>query len=548
MQRSEQYDAVVVGAGFAGLYMLYRLRDLLGLRVILIEAADGVGGTWYWNRYPGARCDIESLHYSYSFSDQLQQEWEWSEKYAGQPEILKYLEHVADRFDLKRDIRFGTRVTSARYDEEAMRWLVESDQGERISTQYLISAVGTLSDSVIPRIEGDESFRGETYQTAKWPREGVDFSGKRVGILGTGATGIQLVPELAKQAAHLYVFQRSATYSVPLRNRLFAPGEQEEAKARYREIRRQAWNAMLGIPYHTVKPSALADDPDERQRHYRQCWEAGNFTVWAGSYEDILFDPQANETAAEFLRERIRETVKDPKVAELLCPRPGTAFGTRRQPCDTEYYETFNRANVTLVDIHGDPVDRLTETALRTRSGKEYELDALIYATGFDAFRGSLYRMNIVGKDGERLEDHWQNGPQTYLGLAMHGFPNFFTITGPMSPSVLFNMPLGIEQHCEWITDCIEFMRRKGFAEIEADRDAEDQWIAETKAIADQTLMATAESWYTGANIPGKPRVFMVYLGGGRRYKQICDDIAAAGYGGFTLRKQEQQALASAVA
>lgn len=539
-----ELDAIVVGAGFAGLYMLYRLRDILGLRVAVIEAADDVGGTWYWNRYPGARCDIESVFYSYSFDDQLEQEWEWSEKYPAQEEILSYLNHVADRFDLRRDIKFETRVTSAKYDEAQHRWIIATDRGDTFSASYFIPASGVLSSANVPKFKNDDKFAGRRYYSFAWPREGVSFKGKRVGIIGTGATGIQIIPVVAEEAAHLTVFQRSANYAGPLRNRPLTPAERRETKAKYRELRRQCWNAFAGVPFDTARPSALAESGDERQKHYEACWAEGGFNLWLGSYSDILMDVEANETAAKFVREKIRERVKDPAVADILCPPAGTPYGTKRQPCETDYYEAFNRENVALVDINAHPIEEFTENGICTSDGREHQFDCLIYATGFDAFTGSLFKMNIQGRDGKSLKDHWSAGPRTLMGFGTEGFPNMFIVTGPMSPTVIFNMPLGIEQNCEWISDCITFMRRNGVSEIEVDGDAEDRWIAHVEEVASHTLLPKTESWYVGANIPGKPRLFMIYMGGGKRYKHECDEVALNGYRGFKLKRTKDLARA----
>ncbi|MES1945131.1 FAD dependent oxidoreductase [Salinisphaera sp. PC39] len=542
-RNEETFDVIVVGAGFSGLYALHRLRDTLGLKVRVYESADDVGGTWYWNRYPGARCDIPSYHYSYAFSEELQQEWHWSEKYAAQPEILAYLRYVADKFDLRRDIRFETRVTSVRFDEDENVWEVETNDGSRARAPFFISAAGCLTAANIPDFEGRDSFRGETYFTGRWPHEGVDFSGKRVGIIGTGATAIQAIPIIAREAGHLTVFQRTPNYATPLRNEPLDPELERDIKANYPEIRRKELDALCGQPFDHLQPSALEVSPEERRRVYEECWQAGGFSLWVGSYEDLLFDHEANETAAEFVREKIRERVDDPELAEKLTPRDHP-YGSKRQPCETGYYETFNRDDVTLVDLRETPLEAITPRGIRTSAG-EHELDVIVYATGFDAFTGGLYRMNIQGRDGERLEDHWAAGPRTHLGLCTHGFPNLFLITGPLSPSVLFNMPRSAEQHVDWIADCIDYMRRNGYATIEADREAEDRWIAHVKEIADQTLLPEANSWYLGANVPGKPRVFMVYLGGGRMYREECDENAAKGYEGFTFEPAAGRAPAN---
>lgn len=542
---TETYDVVVVGAGFAGLYMLHCLRDRLGLSARVIEAAPEVGGTWYWNRYPGARCDIPAHHYSYAFCPELEQEWTWSERFAAQPEILDYLKHVADRFDLRRDIRFNTRVTSAVFDDKANEWVIGTADGKVLRAQFFVSAVGCLAAANIPEFEGRDEFAGETYFTGQWPHDGVDFTGQRVGVIGTGATAIQLIPIVAEQARHLTVFQRTPNYATPLQNRPMDETTDREVKANYRNLRRKEWQSLVGQPYdHSVLPSALTVSEEERRQHYEQCWQEGGFALWVGSYEDILFDREANETAAEFVREKIRERVDDPEIAEKLTPMD-YPYGAKRQPCETGYYETFNRDNVTLVDVRETPIRRVTPHGIATSEG-EHELDCLIYATGFDAFTGGLFRMNIRGRRGLRLEDHWQAGPRTYLGLATHNFPNMFVITGPLSPSVLFNMPRSIEQHCEWISDCIAYMRERGYATIEADPEPEARWIEHTREVADQTLLPQANSWYLGANVPGKPRVFMVYLGGGAQYKAICDDVVANGYEGFTFTPVASQASAKA--
>ncbi len=528
-------DALIVGAGFAGLYMLHLLRDKLKLRASVFEAGDGIGGTWYWNRYPGARCDIPSMDYSYSFSEEVQQEWVWSEKYAGQPEILAYLEFVAKKFRLVTDIRFGIRVTAAEFDEHGAFWRISTNDGKTTTARHFISCAGVLSTATTPVFRGAETFEGQVLLTSNWPKEGVDFTGKKVGIIGTGATGVQVIPVVAEEATHLTVFQRTPSFAVQLLNRPLPIEEQNEIKARYAEIRKEAWDSFAGVRFYTTRPKAMADNAEQRQTHYEKCWNDGGFAVWLGSYSDILFDLEANKTAANFLREKIRAKIKDPTMADKLVPGEGAVFGAKRQPCDTNYYEAFNRDNVTLVDIRSDPIQEISANGIRTKSGAFHELNALIYATGFDAFTGPLFKMNIRGRNNKRLQDHWASGPRSYLGLMSHGFPNFYTVTGPLSPSVLFNMPLSIEQHCEWIADCVNYLERHNFATIEPTGEAEATWIDHVREIANTSLLPAAESWYLGANIPGKPRVFMVYLGGAKRYKQVCDEVAAKGYEGFEL-------------
>ena len=515
------FDAVIVGAGFSGLYMLYRLRDVLGLSARVYEAGDGVGGTWYWNRYPGARCDSESFYYCYSFSRELEQEWTWSSKYPEQPEILSYLEHVADRFDLKRDITLSTRVTGATFREGDGSWEVRTDDGAVVTARYLISAVGCLSAANVPPIPGLERFEGSWYHTGAWPHEGVDFSGRRVALIGTGSTGIQATPVIAAEADHLTVFQRTPNYSVPARNFLMSDEATREIKASYPEIRRKARESFGGFPYDRSERSALADSPEEREALYERLWaEEGGFKFIYGSYNDLLINQAANDTAAEFIRGKIREIVKDPEVAETLAPKD-YPYGTKRPPIDTHYFETFNRDNVTLVDLRRTPITEITATGVRTTDG-DYEVDIIVFATGFDAMTGSLLRIDPEGRAGTPLATAWEGGPVTYLGLQVAGYPNLFLITGPGSPSVLTNMPLAIEQHVEWIADCIAFMREHGWTTVEATEDAQGAWVDIVRDVAEVTLFHKANSWYLGANIPGKKRVFMPYVGGFAPYREHC--------------------------
>ena len=535
----DHVDAVIVGAGFAGLYMLHRLRGL-GLSARVIEAGDGVGGTWYWNRYPGARCDIESLEYQYGFDDELPREWRWTERYATQPEILRYLNHVADRLDLRRDIRFETRVTAAHYDEAAGRWRVTTDRGDQITATYCIMATGCLSAARVPDYEGLESFRGEWYHTGAWPHEGVDFTGKRVGVIGTGSSAIQSIPRIAEQAAHLFVFQRTPNFSVPAHNGPIDPEYERQMVERYTEQRRLARESRAGIL--AVKPnerSALEATPEERLAEFEARWKLGGFAIGA-AFADQAINPEANELVAEFVRGKIRAVVKDPAVAELLCPRD-YPFGTKRLCVDTDYFETFNRDNVTLVDLKRAPIEAITPTGLRTVDA-EYELDCIVFATGFDAMTGALLNIDIRGRGGLALREKWEGGPRTYLGLQVAGFPNLFTITGPGSPSVLSNMVVSIEQHVDWITDCIAYLRERGLTTIEATVEAEDAWVDHVNEVASFTLYPRANSWYIGANVPGKPRVFMPYIGGVGTYAQKCEEIAANGYQGFALGERETAA------
>jgi cation diffusion facilitator CzcD-associated flavoprotein CzcO len=528
------FDALVIGAGFSGLYQLHALRDRLGLSAQLLEAGDGVGGTWYWNRYPGARCDSESHSYAYYFSDELLQEWTWSERYPGQAEILRYLNYVADRFDLRRDIRFGARVTTARYDAAANRWHVRTAAGDAYTAQFLITAVGCLSAANIPDIPGLDDFAGRWYHTGQWPHEGVDFAGKRVGMIGTGSTGIQAAPVIAETAAHLTVFQRTANYSIPARNAPLTEGFKAWAKANTAKIRRVMHATTNGHPFPIADRSAHDVSPEERRAIYEAAWDKGGLQFRA-AFRDLLVDKAANDTAADFLRAKIREVVKDPVMAAKLADIDHP-FATKRPPIDTGYFETFNRDNVALVDVRATPIERITAAGIQTRDGTEYPLDIIVFATGFDAMTGPLLRMDIRGRDDLSLRDAWRAGPRTYLGLQVPGFPNLFTITGPGSPSVLCNMPVAIEQHVEWITGCIGHMRAHGLARIEANADAAEGWVRHVNDAANATLLPRAgHSWYLGANVPGKPRVFMPYAGGMARYRDICAGIATRNYEGFTL-------------
>ncbi|GAC1558161.1 MAG: NAD(P)/FAD-dependent oxidoreductase [Beijerinckiaceae bacterium] len=526
-------DAVIIGAGFSGMYMLRRLRDDLGLSARVIEAGEGVGGTWYWNRYPGARCDSDSYIYCYTFDKKLLQDWQWSERYPEQPEILRYLNHAADRFDLRKDIEFGTRVTEASYDEAANRWTIRTDKGDAVTAQYLIAAVGSLSATNIPKFKGLDSFKGKWYHTSHWPRDGVDFTAKRVGVIGTGATAVQAIPVIAQQAKHLTVFQRTPNFCVPARNGKVDPEVWKRRKADYDAIVERTRNSFFGFELDFIPKSVLEASPEEREAEFNRMWDEGGFRFWLGNYQDMFFDKAANDVCAEFLKSKIRATVKDPVVAEKLIPKT-YPYGTKRQPLDTNYYETFNKDNVLLVDLGEEPIEEITPHGVRTRD-KEYECDILVFATGFDAMTGPLTRMKISGRGGQRLADKWAHGPQSYLGVAIAGFPNMFTVTGPGSPSVLSNMPVSIEQHVEWISDCIAHMRENNIATMEPTPKAETEWTAHVAEVANTTLLPASDTWYTGMNIPGKPRVFMPYLGGVGGYRQRCNEIAAKGYEGFAF-------------
>ncbi len=527
-----ELDAVVIGAGFSGMYMLHRLREL-GLSTQVYEAGDGVGGTWYWNRYPGARCDSESHFYNYSFSDVILKEWEWTCRYPEQPEILRYLNFVADKLDLRRDIKFNTRVTATVLNERTNRWDIETDTGERVSATFLITAVGCLSAAQLPNIKGLETFQGKWYHTGKWPHEGVDFTGKRVGIIGTGSTAIQAIPVIAAQADHLTVFQRTANFTVPAKDHPLTAEAQRNAKANYAQMRQKMRELVFGIPFDPAEQSALEVQAEERDRLYEELWDYGGFKFLLSSYSDLILNREANETAAEFVRTKICEIVKDPVIAATLSPHTHP-IGTKRPPIDTDYYETFNRDNVTLVDIRTAPIEAITEKGIRTRDG-EYTLDCIVFATGFDAMTRTLFNLGIKGRGGLALEEKWADGPHTYLGVATAGFPNLFMITGPGSPSVLSNMPVSIEQHVEWIADCIQYLRRNDRAFIEATEAAQQSWDAHVTEVANTTLFPQADSWYMGANVPGKPRVFMPYAGGVGAYRELCAGIAVKGYEGFVM-------------
>ena len=528
----QTYDAVIVGAGFSGLYMLHRLRGL-GLTARLYEAATGVGGTWYWNRYPGARVDIESLEYSYSFSPELDAEWTWSERYATQPELLAYLNHVAERFDLKRDIQFETRVTAARFDEAANRWTVSTDKGEVVSARYCIMATGVLSVANEIAFEGADSFQGKTYRTGSWPKEGVDFTGLRVGVIGTGSSAIQSIPEIAAQADHVTVFQRTPNFSVPAHNGPIDPAVAADWATHRAQYRREARETGFGI--RMVNPQeqlALDADAAARQATFEARWQVGGFAL-LGAYGDLTTDLAANATAAGFVAEKIRGIVKDPEIAEKLVPK-SFPIGSKRLCVDTGYYATFNRDNVSLVDLRETPIEAITPTGVRT-SDATYEVDAIVYAIGFDAMTGALGKIDIRGRGGAALKERWAAGPETYLGLMVAGFPNLFIVTGPGSPSVLCNMAVAIEQHVEWISDCIAWMGARQMGAIEATEPAQSAWVAHVNEVAETTVFPLANSWYMGANVPGKPRVFMPYIGGFPVYRDKCNEVAANGYEGFAV-------------
>jgi cyclohexanone monooxygenase len=544
-----RYDVVIVGAGFSGLYMLHRLRGA-GFKTHVFERAGDVGGTWYWNRYPGARCDIESMQYAYSFSPQLEQEWEWTERYATQPEILRYANHVADRFDLRRDIQFNTCVTAAIFNESSSRWMIDTSAGDHISATFFVIATGCLSSTNTPNFEGLESFSGALYHTGEWPHHEIDFSGQQVGIIGTGSSAIQSIPLIAEQAEHLYVFQRTPHYTVPAWNESLQtdPKTQhsgrkaygydenltiEEIKADYLGLRQRARKSFAALAFRPNKQSALEMTESERQQEFENRWKQGGLT-FQGAFRDFATSHEANEFAAEFVREKIRKTVNDSVVAKALVPT--YTIGCKRLAVDSNYYETYNRPNVTLVDVSKSPIERITSTGVYAL-GQEYPLNLLIMATGFDAMTGTLLKIDIQGRRGLRLREKWVEGPRTYLGLCLAGFPNLFTITGPGSPSVLTNMLMAIEQHVDWIVDCLEYLRDRNIIEIEPTLEAENKWVVHNNEVASDHIRSSCSSWYIGGNIEGKPRVFMPYVGGFPDYVEKCRNIAAKGYEGFALRE-----------
>ncbi|HZQ01903.1 MAG TPA: NAD(P)/FAD-dependent oxidoreductase [Reyranella sp.] len=532
-----QLDVAIVGGGLAGLYAIHRLRKL-GLSVRAYEQGSGVGGTWFWNRYPGARCDVESLEYSYSFDEQLQQDWKWPERYGTQPEILKYINHVADRFDLRRDVQLNTRIASATFDDKTNQWTLKTRDGEEIRARYCVMAAGNLSTPRVPDFKGLKNFKGKWYHSGLWPHEGVDFSGLRVGVIGTGSSGVQMIPLIAQQAKHLTVFQRTANFSLPARNMPMPQEKERKHKAEYSARRAAAMETPFAIGGHP-KPtkSALEVPKAERDAAYEAKWQEGGSISYLYAYTDLLVNKESNDTASEFVRNKIRAIVKDKRTAELLAPKDHP-IGTKRLCLDTNYYETYNRPNVSLVDVRSDPIAEISESGLRLNSGAAHELDAIVFATGFDAMTGALNEIDVRTSLGAVLREHWEGGPLTYLGVMVAGFPNMFIVTGPGSPGVKTQMIASIEQHVDWIADAIDHLQQRQLDRIEPTAEAEIDWVTHVNQVANSTLYPLANSWYMGANIPGKPRVFMPYVGGFDRYKKHCDAIAAKGYEGFNLTRR----------
>ncbi|ABM93860.1 flavin-containing monooxygenase [Methylibium petroleiphilum] len=531
-QATKQVDAVVVGAGFAGMYSLYKLREQ-GLKVQVYEAGTGVGGTWYWNRYPGARVDSQAYIYQYWFSKELLDEWNWSERFPAQDETERYLNHVADRFDLRKDIQFKTRVTAAAYDEASQRWTITTDDGQSVSAQYFIMGTGGLSVPMLPALPGIENFKGRIVHTAQWPREGVDLKGKRVGIIGTGATGIQVIQTIAGEVGHLTVFQRTPNYTIPMRNPKYDDAARAELRAQYPMLKERVQRTFAGFDYDFEDRNFFDVDPAERQRILQRLWDDGSLNFWIGGFREVFFDEKVNAEFSDFVRQRIRERVKDPKVADKLVPQD-YGFGTRRVPLETKYYEAFNRDNVLLVDTKATPMEEVTAKGIRTSAGL-HELDILICATGFDAGTGALTKVDIRGRDGVLLRDAWaQDGVRTTMGLQVHGYPNLFMTMAPFSPAAAFcNVPTCLQQQVDWIADCIAFVRQQGRHSIEPSAEAEAKWVAHHDELANLTLVPKTNSWYMGSNVKGKPRRLLAYAGGAGTYRAKCEEVKASGYEGF---------------
>ncbi|MGQ0502218.1 MAG: flavin-containing monooxygenase [Panacagrimonas sp.] len=532
-QSPQQVDAVVVGAGFAGMYGLYRLREK-GLTVQGIEAGSSVGGTWYWNRYPGARVDSQSEMYQYWFSDELLNEWDWSERFPAQPETERYLNRVADKFGLRDLIRFNTRVTSAVYDESARRWTVTTDDGKTVSAQFLLMSTGGLSAPMVPPFPGHEKFKGKTLHTAHWPKEGVDFAGKRVGVIGTGATGIQVIQTIAEKVKQLTVFQRTANFTVPMRNPKYGDADRAAFRAQYPDMKEKVHSTFAGFAHDFDERSFYDLSPAERQKVMEQLWADGSLSFWIAGFREVFFDAKVADEFSQFVNQRIRARVKDPEVAEKLVPK-GYGFGSRRVPLETNYYEAYNRDNVQLVDVNEEPIECITGKGIKTSKG-EYELDILVFATGFDGSTGALTQIDIRGRNGVSLREQWAEDVRTTIGMQVHGYPNMFLTMAPYSPAAAFcNVPTCLQQQVDWIKDCIDFVRNKGKQTVEPTVAAEEAWIAHHEAVAAMTLVAKTDSWYTGANVKGKRRRLLPYPGGVNNYKAACDAVKAKDYEGFEI-------------
>ena len=523
---NEELDVIIVGAGFSGLYMLYKMRKM-NLKALIIERASDAGGTWFWNRYPGARCDIESIEYSYSFSDELQQEWNWSNRYSDQSEILEYINYVVKKFNLKENIVFNTSVKSAKFDEKLKNWIVETDS-KSYSSKFCVMATGTLSSIKQPNFDGLENFKGDWYVTGEWPHEKLDFTSKKVAIIGTGSSAVQSIPVIAEEAKNLTVFQRSPNYTIPANNRPLTEKELSNAKSSYDQIREKAKYTRAGIGYNQFDERKLLDlSSEEIKKELNNRWKMGGQEIFTAGFTDVGVSLEANKIVADFVKSKIREIVKDPNVAKLLSPED--AIGCKRLCADTNYFETYNRENVELIDLNSNPINSITENGILTKN-KEFKFDTIIFATGFDAMTGALQAIDITGKNGKKLKQVWKDGPKSFLGLLINGFPNLFTVTGPGSPSVLTNMMVAIEQHVEWISDCINFLSKSNLNEVEADELFQIEWMDHIEEVAKNTLRYTCNSWYVGANVPGKKRVFMPYAGGFGKYREKCDEIAENNY------------------
>ena len=539
-QRETTVDAVIVGAGFSGLYLLHRFRKL-GLTTRVLERGGGVGGTWYWNRYPGARCDVESMQYSYSFDAELQQEWHWPEKFSAQPDILAYANHVADRFDLRKDIDFDVEVKAAHFNETTRRWRIETDKKDKITAQFFVMATGCISTAQTPNIEGLDNYQGNTYHTGNWPHEKIDFTGQRIAVIGTGSSGIQAIPVLAEEAAHVTVFQRTPNYSIPSQNEPMTSDYEASWKENYPTLREEMRYTGHGSIKDLNDKSAMSVDEEERQETYKKRWAIGG-AGFLTSFNDLLFSQESNDTASEFVRNQIRRIVKNPETAELLAPKT-YPIGTKRICIDSGYFQTYNRENVDLVDISEKPIQRITREGLIV-NGREFEFDSIVFATGFDAMTGTLFNVDIRGRNDLALKEKWYAGPRTYLGLMSEAFPNLFMITGPGSPSVKSNMLVSIEQHVDFVTESIIYMREHGLELMEPDVAAENDWVDHVQEAANKTLFPRANSWYMGANIPGKPRLFMPYIGGVGTYRRICEEVVADNYEGFRFEAETAAAAA----
>ena len=525
-QHNEELDVIIVGAGFSGLYMLYKMRKM-NLKALIIERASDAGGTWFWNRYPGARCDIESIEYSYSFSDELQQEWNWSNRYSDQSEILDYVNYVVKKFNLKENIVFNTSVKSATFDENLKNWIVETDS-KSYSSKFCVMATGTLSSIKQPNFDGLENFKGDWYVTGEWPHEKLDFTSKKVAIIGTGSSAVQSIPVIAEEAKNLTVFQRSPNYTIPANNRPLTEKELSNAKSSYDQIREKAKYTRAGIGYNQFEERKLLDlSSEEIKKELNNRWKIGGQEIFTAGFTDVGVNVEANKIVADFVKSKIKEIVKDPNVAELLSPED--AIGCKRLCADTNYFETYNRENVELIDLNSNPIKSITENGILTKN-KEFKFDTIIFATGFDAMTGALQAIDITGKNGKKLKQVWKDGPKSFLGLLINGFPNLFTVTGPGSPSVLTNMMVAIEQHVEWISNCINFLSKSNLNEVEADELFQIEWMDHIEEVAKNTLRYTCNSWYVGANVPGKKRVFMPYAGGFGKYREKCDEIAENNY------------------